>query len=81
MRSSGHPRGPSADGAHDPHPHYAHTTFHDDTSASGLVGAHLELVLPASGSAVRSATWTSIDAPKPVLITQRDMRTIYMRLG
>lgn len=60
-------------------PHYSHVTFDGDNNATGLVGAHLELVLAGTGvcGAVRY-----VDRYERVgghwLIGARDMRTIYM---
>jgi hypothetical protein len=60
-------------------PHYAHLTFDGDDSASGLVGAHLELVLGGEAlfGAVRYVD-RYVRQGGRWLISKRDMRTIHI---
>lgn len=60
-------------------PHYAHITFDGDDEASGLVGAHLELVLGGQSiyGAVRYVDRYVRDGDR-WRIAARDMRTIHI---
>lgn len=60
-------------------PHYAHLTFATDDAATGIVGAHLELVL--SGEPLYGAVRyidSYVREGDRWLISKRDMRTIHI---